>query len=389
MTDRHGFKTFEDAEHRGRLARAQAALQGAGLDAVVCVGPELLYYFTGYDAHTHFSQQALIIGARDAEPTLIHRDVDEGNALESAWARDRRVYHHGPDDPAQLVAQACRERAAGGGRIGLCLNSYALPASNGLALLEALKPLEVADASALMEGLRLVKSPAEVALIREAGRFAEAGLDAARSSLRPGITEIQAAGAIEKTMRELGSEYPAMPVWLAGGPRARGAHKTPRDRVIEAGERVKMEFAGVKARYHAVTMQTLWVGGEPAAGGRRAYEAAAESLRTGSAAIAVGAPVAAAEDAAFAVLAAAGFDVATHSRFGYGVGIAYPPTWLESLDITRASDARFESGMSFVLHASVRDPEENLGLLIGGAYLLTAEKGLECLSGGPLALAVV
>ena len=240
-----------------------------------------------------------------------------------------------------------------------------------------------------MEGLRLIKSPAEIALIREAGRFAEAGLEAARTTIRPGMTEIQAAGAIEKAMRELGSEYPAMPVWLAGGPRARGAHKTPKDRTIEPGERIKMEFAGVKARYHAVTMQTLWVGGEPAPGGRRAYVAAAASLKAGGDAIAIVVPVADAEAAAFAVLEAAGFAVSTHSRFGYGVGIAYPPTWLEALDITRESDARFESGMSFVLHASVLDPEEHLGLLIGGAYLLTADKGLECLSGGPLDLAVL
>ena len=94
--------------------------------------------------------------------------------------------------------------------------------------------------------------------------------------------------------------------------------------------------------------------GEPGAGGHRAYEAAAEALRAGEDAIETGRHVADSEHAAFAVLEAAGFDVRTHSRFGYGVGIAYPPTWLEgALDITRESTQRFEAGMSFVLHTAV------------------------------------
>ncbi len=382
---------FSETEHQARLARAREVIAEAGLNACICVAPELLYYFGGYDAHTHFSEQAFVFGARDDAPCLIHRDVDGDNAEETSWVADRRTYRHQRQDPAALVAEACRERAGakGGdvGRVGLCLGAYALTGAFALRLLEALAPLQVDDATGLIERLRVVKSDRELAYIREAGTMAEAGLARARAVIRPGLSDPQLAGEIERAMRDLGCEYPAMPAWVSTGEGTRGAHKTPTGRRIEAGDRLKLEFAGVRRRYHAVTMQTLWAGEAPDAAAGRAYEAAAAGLRAGSEVIAVGVPVSEAEAASFAVLEAAGFDVATHSRFGYGVGIAYPPSWLEGLDITGATERRFEANTSFVLHSSAKGPD-GFGLLVGGAYILT-EAGLECLSGGPLDLAVV
>ncbi len=46
---------FPEDEHRARLARARRVLAGAGLSGCISVAPELLNYFGGYDAHTHFS----------------------------------------------------------------------------------------------------------------------------------------------------------------------------------------------------------------------------------------------------------------------------------------------------------------------------------------------
>ena len=222
--------------------------------------------------------------------------------------------------------------------------------------------------------------------IRRAAGFADAGLAALRDALAPGLTEIQLAGRLEAAVREAGSEYSAMPTWLATGPRSKGSHRTPTDRRIASGEALKTEFSGVCRRYHAVTMQTMWLG-EPSAGARASYEGALAGLRAGAAEIAAGVPVGVAEAAAFEAMAVAGIDVSRQARFGYGVSIAYPPSWLEGLDITRESNAVFAPGMSFVLHTYATSPEGE-GILIGGAYALT-EAGLETLSGGDLELCVV
>jgi Xaa-Pro dipeptidase len=377
---------FSKSEFRDRVKRAQTALQQAGLDVCVCFAPEHIYYFSGYDGHTQFSIQALILGSGDEQPTLILRDVDRANAEETCWIDDLRFYHHQQRDPALLILEALRERVKGSGGVGACLNAYALPGAFALHLAEVLRPLTLKDATPIIEPLRYVKSEAEIAYIRNAASYADIGLQRLREVLAPGKTELQLAGALECAMRDAGSEYSAMPTWLASGWRTRGSHRTPTRRAVEQGDPIKTEFAGVERRYHAVTMQTMWLG-EPSAGERRAYEEALRALREGSRAIAVGVPVAKAERAAFEALRENGFNVAGHARFGYGVSVGYPPSWLEGLDITAASADVFAANMTFVLHISVSSPE-GFGFIIGGAYLLT-NRGLEILSGGDLDLIVV
>lgn len=374
---------FPESEHRERLARARLAMTQAGLDAVVCVAPEHLYYLAGFDGHTQFSLQALVVGARK-DPTLVFRDVDILNARESSWIADMRVYHHGTDDPVALMAEAAREHAGPQGRIGVCYDSYALPGAAALRLAAALGE-RTADATKLIEHLRYRKSPRELGYIRRAGAIAKAGLAGLRKAMAEGASEIELAGAVEAAMRAAGTEYSAMPTWMSTGLRTRGSHRTPTARTLKTGEPAKTEFAGVHRRYHAVTMQTLWLG-EPSRAAREAYDATRDALRAGCEKVRVGALVAEAEDAAFDVFKTRGFDVGLHARFGYGVSAAYPPSWLEGFDITRESGERFQADTSFVLH-TLMPSSDGFGILVGGAYVLT-DGGLECLSGGDLELAV-
>ena len=67
-------------------------------------------------------------------------------------------------------------------------------------------------------------------------------------------------------------------------------------------------------------------------------------------------------------------------RFGYGIGIAYPPIWLETLQISRGFDRVLAPGMAFVLHSCIEIPEEEIGIIQGGTYLLGGSE-LEMLAG--------
>jgi Xaa-Pro aminopeptidase len=157
-------------------------------------------------------------------------------------------------------------------------------------------------------------------------------------------------------------------------------HATPRDRAILPGELVHMEFAGVARRYHAVALHTVALG-RPSSRAHDLYAVTRESLAAGIAAIRPGAPVCDVEEACLAPLRRDGIADGFKMRFGYGIGIAYPPIWLESLQISRDFDTRLEPGMVFVLHAGVDLMDEGLGVVQGGTYALT-ESGLEQLVGG-------
>jgi Xaa-Pro aminopeptidase len=374
------FAAFPEAEHRERLARARQRLTRAGFAGCISIAPEHLYYLAGYDAWVSVnSPQALVFRADGGEPTLVLRDVDRLLALETTWVGDARTYRLHDEDPAAHIADVAREHGLAGGRIAVECESYALPFALGARLARALEPARVEDATALLGELRVRKSAGEIAYLRDAARCAAAGLDAARAALRPGITEIALAAAIEGAMRAAGGDYWAIPTELASGPRTPGGHATPRDRVIAPGDLVHVEFAGVARRYHAVAIQTL-AAGRPTARAREVYRLTLASLRAGLDAVRPGVPAQAVEEASLEPLRKEGLEGAAMMRFGYGVGIAYPPIWLETLQISRGVARPLEPGMVFVLHACVELVDEGLGVILGGTYALGAS-GLEMLAG--------
>lgn len=379
------YAAFPGSEHDARLARARAAMRAAGVDCVVCSGPENLFYLAGYDSWTAMNcPQGLVFTAGADQPTLLVRDVDLPLARESAWVEDVRVYHVNAESPAARLAGVAQAKGmTGAWRVAVDLQTAAVTGAWCRALEHAFAPAVIVDGTSLLGDLRLVKSPAEIAYLRRAAGFARAGLRAARDALRPGRTEIAVAGEVEAAVRAAGSDYPAIPTEFACGPRSAGCHATPRPRVIGTGELGHFEFAGVCERYHVTAITTL-AAGEPGARARHLCTLAAASLRAGIAAVRPGAPAAEVEEASLAPLRGAGLADAAMMRFGYGIGIAYPPIWLETLQIDRQSTQRLAAGMVFVLHACLELPGEGLGVIQGGTWLLR-DDGLEMLAGdGPL-----
>jgi Xaa-Pro dipeptidase len=163
--------------------------------------------------------------------------------------------------------------------------------------------------------------------------------------------------------------------------RARRAVTAPHAREgSQSGDLVHAEFAGVEQRYHAVTLHTFALG-DPGRRARELYELCRLSLEAGERACKIGTPVAAVEEASLEPLRAAGLEDKFLMRFGYGIGIAYPPIWLEALEICRESNQIMQANTSFVLHSCVELEDEGIGIIQGGTYALT-EDGLELLTGG-------
>ena len=210
----------------------------------MCVGPELINYYAGYDAHTFFQFQGLVFGPGDDEPTFVMRDVDIGRAEVTSWVSDVRLYRHGAEDPVEMVAKAVKERLGSSTRVGADLQAYAFTGIHALRLKEALGSASLENFTNGLDGVRLSKSDEEMNYVRKAAAIATAGLERANATARPGITEIDLAAEIEAAMRQAGSEYPGMPTWISSGARRIG-HKTADRRVIESGG---PDFDGVSRR---------------------------------------------------------------------------------------------------------------------------------------------
>jgi len=106
--------------------------------------------------------------------------------------------------------------------------------------------IELIPTAGLIESIRAIKEPEEIQLITEAVKLADAAFDHARSILRPGMTEKEAAWSLEKCLREKGSQTIPFDIIVASGPDAALPHAKPSEQpllknvpvVIDLGARV-------------------------------------------------------------------------------------------------------------------------------------------------------
>jgi Xaa-Pro aminopeptidase len=364
-------------------------MDGAGLDVCVCTSPELLYYFTGYDAHTHHAigSQALVLPADGDEPILILRDGDVPQADETVVVGEIRAFRLGASDLGGMVADVLSGRGVSEKRVGLDLSGPTMNGALYQSIRGAVRSKELLDCWRLLGKLRTVLSDAEISYLREATGFANAGIDAFYTKARRGMSEIELAAEIEYAMRSAGSDYPAVPTWMASGERAYCQHAMASPRKLQPGDLVHAEFAGVARRYHSVTMGSLVLGApnahtrEMADGGKVAFNAGLQAAHVGNR---IGDMEVAYRDA----LRSLGLGDCCPMRFGTGLSAAYPPVWENQITIQYECDDRFEAGMAFYIHSSMQSMDDRTGMLLGGSFLMMPD-GPERLDKAPIELIVI
>lgn len=134
--------------------------------------------------------------------------------------------------------------------------------------------------------LRLVKSEAEVAAIREACHLADACLEHIVTLLRPGITENELQLEVELFFRRHGSVV-SFPVIVVSGERSARPHGVPSEKPLEIGDFVTFDL-GCRVRGYASDITRTFVIGKATVRHREVYEqvlkaenSAIEALRPG------------------------------------------------------------------------------------------------------------
>ncbi len=362
-----------------RIKSALSVVERCEMDAAIVFDPAAQYYFLGHDSFAGVNTpQALILSPQLPRPSMVIWAADAPMLPDGGAGLDLRVYDFGIDSPASALADVLDAHFPRGARFGWDSQSAALNHALASQIIDAcgVSPIDISDE---MARLRIIKSPDEIVAMDKAGQMVEKGLAALRQSARAGISEREVASQIEISLRRSGSDYWAVPVEMASGTRAHHVHGTPSERVLQDGDMLHVEFGAVYRRYHAVGIQTLSIG-NPSPEAAWYYEVAQRCLASGINVAKHGIPASEIEAPALDILRKEGLADTFAMRFGYSVGIGYPPTWLEPFGITRTNHDPIEVGMTFVLHACLLDKASSIGVLVGGTYAMTDE-GLVQLAG--------
>jgi Xaa-Pro aminopeptidase len=113
------------------------------------------------------------------------------------------------------------------------------------------------DLAPVLDGLRLVKSPAEIALLRRSGELAAAGLNAAMRATRPGAYEYQLDAAARFVYLDGGALDVAYRAIAAGGDHAWYGHYNANDAELRDGDLVLFD-CGPDYRYYASDVTRMW-----------------------------------------------------------------------------------------------------------------------------------
>jgi len=113
----------------------------------------------------------------------------------------------------------------------------------------------------IVERLRAVKDPYEIALLAEGGRrLSKAAADVLASEVRVGRSERELALAIDTAVRRAGFERAAFDTIVASGPHAALPHARPGKRILSEGDLVLLDFGGVYDSYCVDLTRTVSMG---------------------------------------------------------------------------------------------------------------------------------
>ena len=274
------------SEFSERLTRIQAALAREGLDALLVYGDEYRKEHLRYVCNFWpiFERGACCI-PRQGEPVFAGAPEGEAYAREMCvWSDVRNIKAFAcvsvPEEIDYPLAtfsslkEVLGETLGGGKRLGV-VGVWDMPAPIFQRLREAVPGLETVDAAKLLQDLRLIKSDAEIACLREAGRQACLGYDQLMQHCVPGNTERQAAGAGEGAARMAGAEDINFMVF-GSGPRTATIIGRATDRVMQDGDMVMAALA-VQYEGYVATVEFPFVVGRASAGQKRFLNALFEA----------------------------------------------------------------------------------------------------------------
>ena len=225
-----------------------------------------------------------------------------------------------------------------------------------------------------VEGLRERKDPGEVACIEHAIVMAERALGATLPLIRPGLTETQVAGILERELREVGSEaYPFASI-VAAGPRSALPHARAGDRVLQVGDFVLMDFGAVSGGYCSDITRTV-VLGKATAEQQEVYDVVREANARASGAIRVGMNGMAADHVAREYIHARGFGEEFGHSLGHGIGLEVH----EAPRLAKTADAPLPVGAVVTIEPGIYRPgwggvriEDDVLLTETGPRILTS-----------------
>jgi creatinase len=249
---------FAEIEYEARLRGLRRIMDDTGAGAVVMTSMHNIAYYSGFLYCSFGRPYGLVVTETDC--VTISAGIDAGqpwrrchgdNITYTDWQRDnfwRAVAH-----------------VAGEGKV-VGYEGDHLTLQQRDKLEDFLSPVTMVDIAPATMRQRMMKSPAEIALIRQGAAVADVGGYAIRDAVHTGAREIDVAIAgrdameLEIARRFPDAEYRDTWVWFQSGLNTDGAHNPVTGRVLERGDILSLNTFPMISGYYTALERTMFVG---------------------------------------------------------------------------------------------------------------------------------
>lgn len=361
-------RPIDAAEYARRLSRARALMKANGIGAVLVEAGSSLQYFTGVKWWRSERLTAAVIPA-DGDPVIVTPFFEEPSIRETlaipaqvrTWQEDQ--------NPLALVATILTERGLARRPVGIEETTRYF-AVEGLAA--ALGRPRIVSANPVVRGVRMVKSPAEIALMTLATDITIAAYRWTHPRVEAGMTGPDITALMTAAMRRLGGD-PQFAMALVGEASAypHGSAKVTR---VADGQVVLMDSGCTVFGYQSDVSRT-WVHGRPSIEQARVWDHVARGQQLAFRTARLGTPAGAVDDAVRLYYTGLGYGPdyrlpGLSHRTGHGIGL----DGHEPVNLVRGETTRLAPGMCF---------SDEPGLYLPGKFGVRLEDCFHMTPAGP------
>ena len=347
---------FTKEEYKSRLKKVQASMQKKGIELLISQDPSNMNYLTGYDAWSFYYAQCVIVHVNSDEPICFVRDQDAGGAYIKTYLKDENIIkydekyiHTWPLHPYDALVDLIKEKKWDKLSVGLEMDSHYFTAYCYEKIKAGLPNAKIKDCERLVNWVRVVKSEAEITLMKSAAEITKLGMNKAMEVINLGTRQCDAVSEIYSTLikgtSQFGGDYASIVPMLPTGKGTSASHLTwTEDKFVE-GEATIIEIAGSHKKYHCPMARTVLLGKSDQLK-VDTMNKTIEALQAGIDATKAGNTADDVAQAFWKILDKYGIEKT--SRTGYSIGIGYPPDWGEhTLNISKGDMTELKPNVTF------------------------------------------
>jgi len=298
---------ISQAERLQRIAKARALMQKTGIGSIIVESGSSLDYLTGVQWHRSERLTAAVIPAT-GDPIIVTPFFEKPSVAETlAIPAEIRTWNE-DEEPLKLVADFLRERGVATAPVGFEETDRYFIFDR---LEQQLPGLKAVSANPVVRTLRMIKSPAELALMQAANDITIRAMRHAGEASRAGMTPADFGAAIDAATSTLGGS-PEFALVLIDEASAlpHGSHKP---QIVKRGSTILFDCGCTVHGYQSDISRTF-VFGEPSAEQRKVWDQVHEGQQIAIRAAKIGEPAGSVDDAVRAA----------YESWGYGPGYKLP-----------------------------------------------------------------